>query len=61
MLGNVEEITVPVALEILPVIVSPNAYVSKRAQIGNGTIIYHDAIVNTNAKIGKNCIINKKK
>lgn len=43
-----------------PVIVSPNAYVSKHAQIGNGTIVMHDAIVNTNAKIGKNCIINNK-
>ena len=42
----------------LPVIVSSMAYVSKHAQIGEGTIIMHGAIVHANAKIGKNCIIN---
>jgi len=42
----------------LPVIVSPRAYVSKHARIGEGTIVMHNAIVNANAKIGKNCIIN---
>ena len=45
---------------ILPVIISPKAYVSKYAQIGDGTIIMHDVIVNANAKVGKNCIINNK-
>jgi len=44
----------------LPVIISPRAYVSKHAQIGNGTIVLHDAIVNANANVGKNCIINNK-
>ena len=44
----------------LPVIISPQAYVSKHAQIGEGSIIMHGAIVNTNASIGKNCIINNK-
>lgn len=44
----------------LPVIVSPRAYLSKRAQIGDGTIVMHDVIVNANVKIGKNCIINNK-
>ncbi len=43
---------------ILPVITSPKAYVSKHAQIGEGSIIMHGSIVNANAKIGKNCIIN---
>ena len=43
---------------ILPVILSPRAYVSKYAQIGDGTIVMHDALVNIHAKIGKNCIIN---
>jgi len=42
----------------LPVIFSPKSYVSKHAQIGEGTIIMHGAIVNANSKIGKNCIIN---
>lgn len=45
---------------ILPVIISPIAYVSKRAKIEEGTIIMHHALVNTDVKIGKNCIINSK-
>ena len=36
-----------------PVIISPKAYVSKEAKIGEGTIIMHGAIVNKNSKIGK--------
>ena len=44
----------------VPVIVSPRAYVSRHAQIGDGTIVFHDAMVNANARIGKNCIINNK-
>ena len=44
----------------LPVIVSPNAYVSKHAAIQEGTIIMHHSVVNANAFIGKNCIINSK-
>jgi sugar O-acyltransferase (sialic acid O-acetyltransferase NeuD family) len=45
---------------ILPVIISPLAYVSKRAKMEEGTIIMHHALVNTDVKIGKNCIINSK-
>ena len=41
----------------LPVIISPHAYVSRRAKIGEGTIIMHGAVVNANAIVGKNCII----
>jgi len=43
-----------------PRIVSPLAYVSQHATIGEGTIIMHGSIVNAGAKIGKNCIINSK-
>ena len=43
---------------VLPTIKSPLAYVSKHAQIGEGTIIMHGALVNAGAKIGSNCIIN---
>ncbi|MBT4731226.1 acetyltransferase [Candidatus Woesearchaeota archaeon] len=43
---------------ILPSIVSPRAYVSKHATIGDGTVVMHYALVNANARIGKNCIIN---
>ena len=45
---------------ILPVIISPLAYVSKNSKIDEASIIMHHALVNTNAKIGKNCIINSK-
>ncbi len=41
-----------------PVIISPHAYISKYAYVGNGTIIMHGAIINAGATIGKNCIIN---
>lgn len=42
----------------LPVIISPNAVVSKHANIEEGTIIMHNAMVNAAAKIGKCCILN---
>ncbi len=44
----------------LPIIVSPLAYVSRYSQIGEGTVVMHHAIINSNVKIGKNCIINTK-
>ncbi len=43
---------------ILPVVFSPLAYISPHAQIGEGTIIMHQAIVNAGARIGENCILN---
>lgn len=42
----------------LPVIVSPNAYISPYATIYAGTIIMHHAIVNAGAVVGPNCIVN---
>lgn len=41
-----------------PVIISPNAHVSRHAKIDRGTIIMHGAIVNAGAQIGANAIIN---
>ena len=41
-----------------PVIVSPNAYLSRTAMIGAGTIVMHRAVVNTEAVVGVNCILN---
>ncbi|MBC7428149.1 MAG: NeuD/PglB/VioB family sugar acetyltransferase [Bacteriovorax sp.] len=43
---------------MLATVVSPRAYVSKHASIGEGTIILHSALVNSNVKIGTHCIIN---
>ena len=45
---------------ILPVIISPQAYISKYSTIGQGTILMHNSIVNANAIVGENCIINNK-
>jgi sugar O-acyltransferase (sialic acid O-acetyltransferase NeuD family) len=44
----------------LPSIISPRAYVSKYATIGQGVVIMHDALVNVNTIIGNNCIVNSK-
>jgi sugar O-acyltransferase (sialic acid O-acetyltransferase NeuD family) len=44
----------------LPEIISPLAYVSKHAEIGDGTIIMHHVLINAGARIGKNCIVNTK-
>jgi sugar O-acyltransferase (sialic acid O-acetyltransferase NeuD family) len=45
---------------ILPIIISPISYVSKHADINEGTIVMHDAIINAGAKVGKCNIINSK-
>ena len=45
---------------VLPVIYSPRSHLSKSCKIYQGTIIMHDVIVNANATIGNNCIINNK-
>ncbi len=44
----------------LPKIISPHAYVSKHASIGDGVVVMHNAVINANASIGNNCIINSK-
>jgi sugar O-acyltransferase (sialic acid O-acetyltransferase NeuD family) len=44
----------------LPSIISPRAYVSQHATIGEGTLIMHDALINANVRVGNNCIINTK-
>lgn len=41
-----------------PRVISPQAYVSEHAEIGEGTVVMHQALVNVGAKIGHNCIIN---
>lgn len=41
-----------------PAIISPRAYISRYARIGEGTIVMHDCLINAGAKIGRNCVIN---
>lgn len=45
---------------VLPTIVSPYGHVSRHAQIGDGTAVFHGAIVNVGASIGRNCVINSR-
>ena len=42
----------------LPVVKSPFSYCSRRAVVGEGTVLLHGSLVNSNAEIGANCIIN---
>ena len=42
----------------LATIIAPDAYVSKYASVGEGTIIMHRAFLNADVKVGKNVIIN---
>jgi len=42
----------------LATIIASDAYMSKYATIGEGTVVMHKAVVNAGAKIGANCIIN---
>lgn len=44
----------------IPTIISPLAYVSKYARVGEGSIIMHHALINVSASVGVNCIINSK-
>lgn len=42
----------------LATIIAPDAYVSKYAEVGEGSIIMHRAFLNAEVKVGKNVIIN---
>ena len=42
----------------LPVIVSPNAYRSRHATVGAGTMVMHGAVVNAACVVGENRIVN---
>jgi len=42
----------------IPVIIASTAFVSKYANIGNGSTVMHNVFINANATIGNGCIIN---
>lgn len=42
------------------IVISSRAYVSRHAELGYGTIVMHDVVVNANARIGEHCILNTK-
>lgn len=44
----------------LATVIAPSAIVSKRASIGEGSIIMHQCVINSDTRIGENCIINNK-
>ena len=39
-------------------LIANDAYVSKYASVGEGTVVMHKAIVNADSHVGRNCIIN---
>ena len=45
---------------IIPTIISPLAYVSQHAKVGQGSVVMHHALINAGALVGQNCIINSK-
>lgn len=51
--GKLKEVGAKIAT-----IVSPRAYLSPHARLGEGSIVMHGATVNAGATIGSNCIIN---
>lgn len=44
----------------MPAIISPLAYVSRYSKIGEGSVVFHHALINSKVEVGKNCIINTK-
>lgn len=42
----------------IPAIVSPNSYISRYAEIGQGTVVFAQVAINVSVAIGDGCIIN---
>jgi len=42
----------------IPIICSPKSYISKYSSLEEGTVVFHGAIINSGACVGKNTIIN---
>jgi sugar O-acyltransferase (sialic acid O-acetyltransferase NeuD family) len=45
---------------LFPVVLSPTAQIAQSAFIEEGTICFHQTIINASVNVGKNCIINNK-
>lgn len=43
---------------VIPKLIHPTAYISKSAQIGNGTLVCPMAVINTNVVVGNGCFIS---
>lgn len=64
--GHIKDVTLRIKLHqkitglggTLATIIASTAHVSKYAQLGEGSVIMHKAIVNADAIIGQGCIIN---
>lgn len=41
-------------------VISPRAYIAKSSSVGDGCIVMHDVLINSNSRIDENCIINSK-
>lgn len=44
----------------MPSIISPQSFISRTVQVGEGTIIMNGVVLNSGVRIGNNCIINSK-
>ena len=45
---------------ITPIVISPYSLVSRSSTVGLGTVVMHNAMINSGARIGNNSIINTK-
>ena len=43
-----------------PTIISPISYISENSRIDEGSIVMHNALINSHCNVGANCIINSK-
>lgn len=58
-IGNAEiREKIQIKLSNLVTLIHPNAVVSRRVEIGEGTVIMAGAVINSDVVIGKGCIIN---
>lgn len=42
----------------MPILIHPSAVISRRVQIGRGSVIMAGAVINSDVQVGKGCIVN---